>query len=136
MKKILIILISSFGFSFIFAQSTMQVNENVVIKSPFDLRFLMSAHADLNKYNNMINGYRIQLLSSSDREAVYAKKNEVYSIFPDFQGYVIYDQPYYKLRMGDFTTRLEARKYLDEIITAFPTAFIVADKVKVYLKEK
>lgn len=117
------------------AQYTMQVNDKVSIVSPFDLKFYLNAHSDLNKNNNMIDGYRIQIENSSNREAVYAMKAEVYKSFSDFQSYIIYDQPYYKLRMGDFSTRLDARKYLDQVIAVFPTAFIVADKVKVLKKE-
>jgi hypothetical protein len=70
-------------------------------------------------------------MNSSNREDVYAKKAEVYKHFTDFKGYIVYDQPYYKLRIGDFQSKLEARKYLDEIITVFPTAFLVKDEIKI-----
>ena len=108
-----------------------QPNPKVSIESDFDLDFVLDAHIDKNKNSDIGQGYRVQIANSSNREDVFTKKAEVYKYFSEFKGYIVYDQPYYKLRIGDFQTRLEARKYLDEIIVVFPTAFIVSDEIKI-----
>lgn len=131
MKKLLIIFCLLGLVLFATAQSTIKVNEQVSISANFDLNFILSAHLDKNKNCDLGEGYRIQIMNSSSREEVYSKKAEVYSSFSDFKAYIVYDQPYYKLRIGDFVSKMEARKYLDEIIAVFPTAFLVKDEIKI-----
>lgn len=122
------VLMTSLGFAQ--GTTTIQVNDKVTISSKADLNFLLDAHYDKNLHSDLVQGYRIQIMNSSNREDVYAKKAEVYGSFSKFKGYIVYDQPYYKLRIGDFETKLEARKFLDEVITTFTTAFIVRDEIK------
>lgn len=125
-----VILIWSLG-TMVQAQSELKINEKVSIKGDCDINFLLDAHYDKNKNCDIADGYRVQIMNSSNRDDVYAKKAEVYSHFSEFKGYIVYDQPYYKLRIGDFENKLEARKYLNEIISVFPTAFLVRDEVKI-----
>lgn len=134
MKKLAFLLfVLGFSLKFSLAQSSsLYVNDKVSIKANCDLNFILNAHADKNKNGGLSLGYRIQILNSSSRDEVYAKKAEVYQKFSDQKAYIIYDQPYYKLKFGDFKTRLAARKFLEEIITVFPTAFIVRDDIKNY----
>jgi hypothetical protein len=133
MKKVVfLIIILGFSFKFTQAQSSLYVNEKVSIKSNSDLNFILNAHADKNKNGALSLGYRIQILNTSNRDEVYAKKAEVFLKFSEQKAYIIYDQPYYKLKFGDFKTKLEARKFLEEIITVFPNAFIVRDDIKNY----
>ena len=131
-KVVFLIIILGFSFKLLQAQSSLYVNDKVSIKSNCDLNFILNAHTDKNKNGGLSLGYRIQILNTSSRDEVYAKKAEVYIKFSDQKAYIIYDQPYYKLKFGDFKTRLEARKFLEEIITVFPTAFIVRDDIKNY----
>lgn len=50
--------------------------------------------------------------------------------YPEMGAYVIYQQPNFKVRVGDFKTRIEAAKFLTEMQTRFAMAFIVPDEVK------
>lgn len=118
-------------FTWSIAQSSMIVNDKVSITSNFDLDFVMNAHLDKNEHYDLADGYRIQIANSSNREEVYAKKADVYTNFTAFKAYIVYDQPYYKLRIGDFKSKMEARKFLDQIILVYPTAFLVRDEIKI-----
>ncbi len=113
------------------AQTTIRVNDKVSLESDMDLAFLLDAHLDKNMHCYYSQGFRIQVMNSSNRSEVYEKKAEVYTTFNTHKGYIVYDQPYYKLRIGDFKTKLEARKFLEEVITEFSTAFIVKDEIKI-----
>lgn len=88
-------------------------------------------HKQKNELTDEIPGYRIQISSSNDRTEIYNLKAEVYAKFSDFKNYVIYDQPYYRLKIGDFKTRLEARSFLEKVIQQFPSAFLVTDNIKI-----
>ena len=49
----------------------------------------------------------------------------------DLPVYVVYKQPYYRVRVGDYTSRPQADQLLSLIDDAFPQAFIVPDEVSV-----
>ena len=132
MKNILLILcIVVFSIEMVDAQTSILLNDKVKFESTSDLNFLLDAHYDKNKHCDLMQGYRIQIMNSSNREDAYEKKAKVYRHFSKFKGYIVYDQPYYKLRIGDFETKLEARKFLKEVIQTFSTAFIVRDEIKI-----
>jgi hypothetical protein len=129
MKFILICLlsvISVFGYS----QNTIQIN-NATISSNFNLSHTIDIHKQKNEKTDEIKGYRIQIISDNNRSNVYNQKAKVYQHFSEFKSYLKYVQPYYKLRIGDFKTKLEARNYLERVIKVFPSAFIVFDDIKV-----
>lgn len=54
------------------------------------------------------------------------------TVFDDRPGiYLIYKQPYYRIRVGNFVRRDEAEAALDVVKPHFPEAFIVPDQVTV-----
>ena len=75
-------------------------------------------------------GYRVQIFYGSQRTKATEIRTEVLKKFPDIPAYIIYQQPNFKVRMGDFKTRLEAMKLLDAIRHEYAQAFIVKDEVK------
>ncbi|MBK8658801.1 MAG: SPOR domain-containing protein [Bacteroidetes bacterium] len=91
---------------------------------------LVSRYKSFNQKREGVDGYRVQISYTDVREDAYKGKAAMYREFPDLKSYVEYEQPYYKLRVGDFKTRLEATYYLQQIIALYPGAFIVKDKVK------
>lgn len=76
-------------------------------------------------------GYRIQIFSSSNNrlEAVRAK-SEFLRKFSQINSYLVYQAPNYKVRVGDFLDRLEAKKELLLIKESFPNAFLVKGEIE------
>lgn len=75
------------------------------------------------------NGYRIQLMASSSEETVTAQKKRIEQSL-GVAVYITYDQPYYKVYAGDYTTRRDAEKALEKIKqSGYPDAWIVKSKV-------
>ena len=91
---------------------------------------LQQRYTDYNGKKEYIDGYRIQITYTNVRDEVYQGKAAMYKQFPELTSYVEYEQPYYKLRLGDFKDRLEATYYLQQVITLYPGSFIVKDKIK------
>ena len=54
---------------------------------------------------------------------------EFASRYPSVNSYLNYDEPYYKVRVGDFRTRLDATRFLKTIQNEYPSAFIVIDRI-------
>ncbi|MCS6933967.1 MAG: hypothetical protein NZM35_02300 [Chitinophagales bacterium] len=92
---------------------------------------LVSRYNEYTARAETTDGYRLQITYTDVRDEVYKSKANLYRIFPELRSYVDYDAPYYKLKVGDFATRLEATYYLQQIITHYPGAFIVKDKIKI-----
>ena len=92
---------------------------------------LVEKYTAYQKKNEFAQGYRIQISYSNNRDEVYKAKAKLYGEFTDYQSYVEYEQPSYKLRIGDFKTRLEATAALNQVITLYQGAFIVRDRIKI-----
>jgi len=86
----------------------------------------------VNPDNKAIPGYRIQIffdsgLNSSDRAR--QAKDEFLLIFPETPAYVSWKAPNYRVRVGDFKTRLEAEKKLQLIFADYPNAWVIKDEI-------
>jgi SPOR domain len=83
-------------------------------------------------YENLKIVYVVQVMSSSDRDLVYSNKAKLYQMYPLQRVYVSSEPPFYKLRLGFFTTKDKATKYRNQIGSAFGMeAYVVKDKVKI-----
>lgn len=91
--------------------------------------------AQLRVYNdvgyNGMDGYRIQIYSSSNRNAREESgkaRAEFISRFPGIASYLLYADPgYFKVRVGNFRTKTEAYNLFLRISNQFPDAYIVPD---------
>lgn len=91
---------------------------------------LMDRHKKVNASNLSMNGFRIQIYFGSERAKAQELKSQFASDYPLIPAYLIYQQPYFKVRVGDFKSRLEAVGFLRKIENDFTTTFIVPDEVK------
>lgn len=126
MKKILTIFFFSMLWSFALAQGTVRYDIE-----PEILRIQEDYISNWRKVGE-INGYRIQIAAysgvNSKSQAEYAK-NSFNNLFPYTKAYLIYNEPYFKVRVGNYFTRLQAYKDLETIKLTYPSAYIVPDKI-------
>ena len=85
--------------------------------------------ADRFNKSHEISGYRIQITSANRKEAAKKVLSRFASLYGNIKAYEIYQQPFFVVKVGDFLTKLEARKFHREIEEAFPGSFIVPDQV-------
>ena len=77
-------------------------------------------------------GFRIQVISSTDRNKVFAAKTKIYQQFPDLKPYLLYQPPYYKLRVGNFKTQPEAEEFEKQLSSLFPNGlYVIRDTIEV-----
>ena len=91
---------------------------------------LVERHKAINLQKMSMPGYRIQLYFGGDRAKATNMRLDFLQQYPDVGAYVIYQQPNFKLRVGDFKTRLEAATFLKEMQPGYSMSFIVTDDVK------
>jgi hypothetical protein len=90
---------------------------------------LITKHIHLNEKAG-INGYRIKIHFGADKNVAKEIKVNFLSIYPTVPAYEKYDQPNFNIRVGNFRTKLEAYKFLKQIQSEFPSAFIVQDEIE------
>lgn len=74
-------------------------------------------------------GYRVQFFSGSNRKDAYNAQARLQSEYPELRTYIIYNEPNFKVRAGDFRTRLEAQKLMQDLRASFPSLFIISEKI-------
>ena len=50
--------------------------------------------------------------------------------YPDVPVYLVFGQPYYRLRVGDYRTRLEAENMYQRLKKKYKNAFVTADRIE------
>lgn len=78
-------------------------------------------------------GYRVQIMAVTGTNSRNTAENEralFQARFPEVPAYISYTEPYFKIRVGDFMTRLDAYKMLVEVRDMYPGAYIIIDKIK------
>ena len=91
---------------------------------------LMRKQREVYAVSNTMNGYRIQIFMEIGNEAIQHAESvmkDFKEAFPGIPVYLTYEQPNYRLRVGDFRNRVEAQKYLKLIKPSFNLAFVTAD---------
>ncbi len=84
-----------------------------------------------NKAVKFTNGFRIQIYVGNDRKAADDAKIYTYQKYPEIFPYLSYQQPIYKVKIGDFLNRMDAERYYSDIKDLYPSAMILPDKVEI-----
>lgn len=82
--------------------------------------------------NKGIPGYRIQVYFDSginSSERARKARDDFQALYPDIAGYITWKAPNYRVRVGDFRTRLEAENALRLILLAYPNAWVIKDEI-------
>lgn len=104
---------------------------------------LMGGRADAG-VQQTVQGYRVQVFSSRDKAAAddeISRVNQWWNanaagapeglFSDDLPVYVVYRQPYYRVRIGNFTSRAEAERALQYLHQRYGDAFISRGQVTV-----
>jgi hypothetical protein len=78
----------------------------------------------------IVQGFRIQIFSSSNVDETALMKNLALEKFVGDSIYIVYDAPVYKVRVGDFVNRYDANQRLQEFVEkGYRDAWIVPDRI-------
>jgi len=99
------------------------------ISTPPYLDSLVQKNIEKHKTEQTRVGYRIQLFSGTERNNANNLRNKFKTEFPDVPIYLIYQQPYYKLRVGDFRNKIEAQQLYLKIENEYEQLLIIPDKI-------
>lgn len=88
----------------------------------------------INRFNasrKFIDGYTIQIYSGQNREEAMNTKKKMSTDVPELNSELEYNQPKFRVRVGNYFSRLEAQKDLLRLKRAFPNAILVPEKILV-----
>ena len=108
------------------APGTIHVEQHPLIEA------LLRKHVAYNTRNPKIEGYRIRIFrdnGSTARGRMEATITSFSKQFPDIPAYDGYDNPYFKVSVGDFRNKDEAMKVFIRIKRSYPNAYIVAEDI-------
>ncbi|AMS28052.1 hypothetical protein AEM51_03430 [Bacteroidetes bacterium UKL13-3] len=105
--------------------------QNTFVRVQTDSRLdsLVEKNIETNKSANGIQGYRVQIFFGSERKQAQDAKTKLLQLMPDEEVYLIYQQPYFKVRVGDYRTKMEAEAVYRKLLHEFDKLFIVPDKI-------
>lgn len=104
-------------------EPTHHVNERVAM--------LMDTVASINKNIRYAQGYRILAYNGSERQTVMSLRKAILGRLPEEKDYLTYQQPNFRLKVGDFFSRIEAQQVLNQIRDLIPNAQIVQDQINI-----
>jgi hypothetical protein len=125
-------------FVFISLSSFAQTDStSVVVHKDPRIELLMKKQIEINEITTRnsrrsAQGYRIQVISTNNRTKAMEAKTKIYQRFPELKAYLMYQSPFFKLKVGNFIEREDAESYLQDILQLFPTGvYVVRDIVEV-----
>ena len=98
----------------------------VIVHQDARIDSLMS-YLDKNPQN--IKGYRVEIFFGKRKEAENIKSNFLRK-YDQWPIYVVWQQPNFKVQVGNFMTKLQAEKTQQEIKWDYPNAYITITEIK------
>lgn len=135
MKKILVLVLISWYAETAMAQT--DSTSSIVIHKDPRVDWLIKKQAQINEATTRdarrnMPGYRIQVINTSDRNAAISAKTKIYQLYPELKAYLLYQAPYFRLRVGNFKDKEEAEDYKKSLTKEFPNSvFLVRDTIEV-----
>ena len=84
-----------------------------------------------NKESRTAPGFTIQVYSGTSREQASQAKSQVYKILPESRPETKYEQPIYRVRVGEYGNRLEAQNTFAKLQKEFPQAIVIPSRIRV-----
>lgn len=126
-----------FVFGSVLLSAKTFANDTVIVRKDARLDVLTSKQTQINKHASLLTstgqykGYRIQVVSTTNREQAFKIKGELLARFPDQKSYALFQSPNFKVRIGNFLKKADAEKFRAQINKLYPTGvFIVEDAIE------
>ena len=117
-----------FFFPSIFFAQTDSVSSNkgdLLSVNEIGINKLILKYEKILKKRNGINGWRVQLKFKAKEAEIVKLKSKFIKNYPDIPIYLMYDEPYYKIRVGNCRNKLDAIRIKNKISDHFPGSYPV-----------
>lgn len=103
----------------------------VIVTGDVAVNNMVERHIELNNRVKTMPGFRVQIASFSgtnSKNSAFSLRDRFMIDYPSVQAYIVYDEPNFKVKVGDFRSRLEAYAFLQEIKEVYK-GYIIKDNI-------
>ena len=127
MKNILYLLF--FPTLLIFSQNdtTYSDNKEIISVNEEGINLLLNKYEKILKKRKGVNGWKVQLQFKAKEAEILKIKLKFIKLYPEIPVMLEYEEPYYRIRVGNCRTKLEAIKIQHKISKNFPNAYPVPE---------
>lgn len=116
------------------AQSVAEIISNgvVTVQQDSSMMRLMKTDSTINANKKSFIGYRVQIFTggSSKKEEAFEVKAKFLKLFPNERAYVVYTVPDFRVRVGNFRTKLNSIGLYKKCLRYFPNSYPVKTEIK------
>lgn len=128
MKKLSFIIFLALGCLFISLPEA--TGQGINIREHGNTRSLMNTYIYKNKEQAYVKGWRIQIITTSDRREMERAQAKFGNLYPDMVTDWQHRSPYYMLKTGAFRDKLDYQGFLLEVKENFPSATPVLEQLR------
>jgi len=116
---------------------TSNAADTIIVHKDARVDVLTQKQAAINKVtsrmsgNGLFKGFRLQVLNTRSRDNAFKTKASLLENFPDEKVYVLYQSPYFKVRVGNFVNRNDAESFKKQLSLFYTQpAYVVNDLIE------
>ena len=97
---------------------------------------LVKKHIEFNERLRTVPGYRVQIASLSgpnSRNQAFELKSKFKETYPDVEVYVVFSEPNFRIKVGDFTSKLDAYVFMQKIKDTYPGTIVRENVYPIHL---
>jgi len=113
---------------FICLAFALQAQGTITVEAQPNIEAMMQRYTEINRGQQYVDGWRIQLVATTDRQKVEREKQRFQDLHPGVAVDWTHVAPYYRLRAGAFITKLEATQMMYRLKRDYSSAYPVKDK--------
>ncbi len=103
------------------------IQAQVIIEPNPEIDQMLERYIEVNKAENTVKGYRIQVYATTDRQQFDSFKRSFEFRYPNIPTSWEHSKPYYKLRAGAFASKGDATRMLYVLKKEYPQAYLAID---------
>ena len=97
---------------------------------------LVKKHIEFNERVRTVPGYRVQIAALSganSRDQAFELKRRFKEEYPEIEIYIVFTEPNFRIKVGDFTSKLEAYVFMQRIKDSFPGTIVKENVYPIHL---
>ncbi|WP_118974871.1 SPOR domain-containing protein [Taibaiella koreensis] len=96
------------------------------------LALVVNKPANTNRpFIGKVRGFRVQIYNGNDRKKASQVKLDFMRSFPGIRSYLVYNNPQFRVRVGDFRGRKDALELYNKLSAQFNPSMVVPDVINV-----
>ncbi len=102
-------------------QSTMEIDPGI--------QKVVDWYRNVNRENKILEGWTIQILSTRDRREMEQERDRFLYKYPEYRVRQSFEEPFYRLKVGSFTSKLEALALRQQLQKQYRSAVLVKEEI-------